>query len=558
MEKYRKTIIGSAVLLCLVLAVAMFVETFRRVSVDATVELNRLTAINHFCQRTLAFLLLIAVWNLHKRKFAAWLLTVLALVVSFTLYSIHQHLFGYITMAVQLYCVVVLLVFNRYFRRPARKPSLKVVVTLSILVLVFLLLNAAYGHFVLVRDSRGPAGMWASLQRIFDFLFVDGGTGPYSRFIFLFIWISVGVLVLFILRPIVYDVRITPRDRKRARELVLKYGQNPASYLALEGDKTLFFSKRVSGVIAYGVVGNWIIIQGDPICADEDFVRLLSEFTEFCLNNNYNCVCLGTTDKYLDEYHQMGFEHVKCGEEARFKLDEYKLSGGKMAKMRMNVNHAVKAGLTVEEYTPLVKKDPEIEHAIKKVTDDWMGGKKSGKLVFSVGDVNLDNPMDRRYFYAKDETGRIVGFNVFLPFEGGAGYMADVTRRTHDAPGGVTEKITFDAFMKFKEEGVAWGSLGVSPLANVEEGDNENAVLSKVLEFAYEKGSRFYGFKSLHLAKERYTPSEWIPAYFTFSQKTASPAMALAIIQVQNSGGAWDFITSQVKKPLERIKARHG
>ena len=554
MEKVERNLINSVVFLCLILSISTFVITFLNIPLKTGETLDHLTAISHFCQRFLAFMLLLVVWNLHKRKYTAWLLTVVALIVNSLLYVIHQQLYGYIgaalqiVMALQIYCLIVLLGFHKYFRRPAYKRSLKKVVGFSAAILLFLLLNAAYEYFFLFADNDAHPTAFESLQDIFQYLFITGGTNPYSKFIFTFIWISAGICAVFILRPIVYRTILLQQDVKKARPLVLKYGQNPASYLALEADKNLFFGEEADGVIAYGVVDNCIVVQGDPICADEDFMRLLSEFDAYCHENDYHCLFLSATDKFFSEYAKLGYDHVKCGEEARIKLDEYQLAGGKMAKLRALINHAVKAGVTVREYKPLEKKDMEIERAINKVTDDWMAGKRSGKLVFSVGDVNLDNPLDRRYFYATDGNGKIVAFNVFLPFDGMKGYMADVTRRTHDAPGGATEKITYDAFMRFKEEGAVWGSMGVSPLANVEDGESASPVVSKILELAYEKGSRFYGFKSLHQTKERYTPTEWLPTYFVYSPKAINLDMAIAIIQLQNSGGIGDFIASLFKK----------
>ena len=45
---------------------------------------------------------------------------------------------------------------------------------------------------------------------------------------------------------------------------------------------------------------------------------------------------------YLEEYKKQGFGFAKCGEEARFALTDYEISGKKGAKMRMNINHATK------------------------------------------------------------------------------------------------------------------------------------------------------------------------------------------------------------------------
>ena len=65
---------------------------------------------------------------------------------------------------------------------------------------------------------------------------------------------------------------------------------------------------------------------------------------EFCLKSAHKLFILSITDHFLGEYKRQGFGTVKCGEEARFKLSDYEISGKKGAKMRMNINHAKKSG----------------------------------------------------------------------------------------------------------------------------------------------------------------------------------------------------------------------
>ena len=94
----------------------------------------------------------------------------------------------------------------------------------------------------------------------------------------------------------------------------------------------------------------------------------------------------------------------------------------------MNINHATKAGVTVHEYKVLEKRDPALDREFDRITDEWLDGKKSGMLQFTMGTVGLEDPMDKRYFYALDSGGKMVAFIVFVPFLGKNGYMADVTR----------------------------------------------------------------------------------------------------------------------------------
>jgi len=334
---------------------------------------------------------------------------------------------------------------------------------------------------------------------------------------------------------------------EQAWGLVKQHGQNPASYLTLEDDKKLYFGRRVPGVIAYGQVGMTVVVCGDPIAAPEDFMELLVEFQAFCANRSSQCVFMGTTEDFLEQYTTLGYRHVKYGEEARFDLTEYQLAGGRMAKMRAQVNHANKAGLITCEYRPQQMKDTEIEGHLHRISKQWLQEKKSGQLGFTIGSVGLENPLDRRYFYAKDAEGNIVAFHVFIPFAGKNGYMADITRRMPGAPSGVTEKINFDAFMTFREEGIAWGSLGLAPLSNVLESHEKNSIDAKFLNLIYEKCSRFYGFKSLHLAKERAVPTLWMPGYLVYSTRHITPSIAYAMIKIQNTGGVKDYLQGFVR-----------
>ena len=328
---------------------------------------------------------------------------------------------------------------------------------------------------------------------------------------FWFSWGCILAALLYAVRPWLAPSSRRESDLQHARTLLNLYSQNCCSYLALEEDKQLYFGRNVDGVIPYGVAGDTIIVNGDPVCADADFPALLSEFKDFCVRSAHKVFFLSVTDHFLEEYIRQGFGYVKCGEEARFSLADYEISGKKGAKMRMNINHAKKAGVTIAEYKPLLQRDPDIEAAFDRVTNEWLGQKKSSLLAFTMGKAGLENPMDKRYFYAKNAEGTIVAFIAFVPFLGKDGYMADVTRHGCNAPGGVMETIIYEAFQTFRSEGVHYGSLGVAPLAGLD--DEKASLVERLLRFVYNNLNDCYGFKDLYRAKEKYSPTQWLPAY---------------------------------------------
>ena len=223
--------------------------------------------------------------------------------------------------------------------------------------------------------------------------------------------------------------------------------------------------------------------------------------------------------------------------------------------MRMNINHAAKAGVTVSEYRPLEKRDPEIEQAFDRVTDEWLGQKKSSLLSFTMGTAGLEKPMDKRYFYARDKDNQIVAFFVFVPFLGKDGYMADVTRHGNGAPGGVMETIIYEAFQVFKNEGIHYGSLGVAPLAGLD--DEKAELVEKLLRFVYDHLNECYGFKDLYRAKEKYSPTEWIPAYYIYLPKFPTPDMFYAVVKIQNNNVIREAVQSFLHRKGGRDKKQN-
>ena len=165
--------------------------------------------------------------------------------------------------------------------------------------------------------------------------------------------------------------------------------------------------------------------------------------------------------------------------------------------------------------------------------------KKSSLLTFTLGTTGLDRPLDKRYFYACDASGHIYGYNVYCPYNAMAGYMADITRRSYDAPSGITEKIMYEAMQTFKAEGIKTVSMGLAPLANIIQEGEPAGSTEKLLHFVYEHLNSCYGFKNLYHAKESYSPTDWLPGYYAWfpGTKIPGPEMFYAIARIQNKEG---------------------
>ena len=549
----RRLIENVAICLTLALSIVIFVFSFVHIAGLDNV-IHEALMMGRMVERLLALVLIITCYSLYKRRRIAWIVTIALIIVNVVL-----HILGPDNVIINIFvacevAILIVLIWGRddFFKASDRR-TVKQGLLIGSIAIVGVIANAMITHFVSAKGGEGISygmALKAGLSSIFG---IEAGATTSSiyyprmeTFVTIFSWICIVIALLLILRPFLNRNKTTEEDLQHARQLVLKHGQNAGAYLTLEDDKTLYFGKTVDGVVAYGVVGETVVINGDPICAPEDFEKLLAEFKSFCQDASYNIFFLSTTNRYLDVYKTMDFEVVKCGEEARFNLETYDIAGKKGAKMRANINKATREGLTVKEYEVAKGKDPKIEHEIDRISSEWLSGKSSSQLAFTLGGVGLEEPMDKRYFYAYDESGVMQGFIVFTPFE--TGYMADVTRRANDAPSGIMHKIMFEAFQVFKAEGIKEGSMGLAPLVNlIEEGEKGNAP-EKLLNFIYENMNNVYEFKNLYRAKEVYSPSRWEPGYFVYSPKVLTPQMVYAVVAIQNPQGVMDYVKAFFKK----------
>ena len=566
-QKNRRNAILEDVLIgaLLLLSAVVFCSTFfpvARVSLFLAQELE----MRRITERIIALAFILLSYHLLRRRRTAWRITTALLLA-----DLIPHLFFHagrssaVFVAVDLLLVLALFVFRRDFCCPSAQESIKKSLLALLAAAVAILLNSGVSYHLLKTALPGRQPGYIFLSSLSDTLGILLGTldigtqglpgARFETYMFWFTWACMLAALFYALRPFIVRHLWTEKNMQRARQLVLRYGQNPASYLTLEDDKYLYFSRCAEGVVAYGVVGDTVLASGDPVCAPEDFPAVLGEFREFCVRSSHKLVFLSTTDRYLGAYRDLGFGLAKCGEEARFDLSTYDIAGKKGAKMRMNVNHATKCGLTVREYRPLEGRDPALEEAFRRISDEWLAEKKSSLLSFTIGTVGLESPMDKRYFYAADASGAVKGFHVFCPFACGTGYMADITRRTHDAPGGITEKINYEAFCAFKEEGCRYASLGLAPLANLCQDERSANSMEKLLNFVYEHLNSCYGFKNLYQTKASYSPTEWIPGYYAFLPKFPAPSMMYAIVRIQNRSGVLDFVKSFVRSGEEKLRA---
>jgi len=322
---------------------------------------------------------------------------------------------------------------------------------------------------------------------------------------------------------------------------VRRYGTNSNSYVLLEGPKSYFTSPDVDGFLAYQISAGIALIAGDPVCAPGDARRLIHAFCSAVMRP---VGAYQVSPDVLQAFRQEGFADVQIGKEAVFSLDQFTLCGGKMELVRAATNKAKRAGVVVSEHDPFAFGADTINAELRDISREWLKKKGNRELGFVLGSLGLDQPSAKRYFLARSNcgAGRIEGFIVCEPIFGRSGYYLDVTRRRPDAIRGTMELLTAEILRRLREEGYEMASMGVAPLALLDDPDlAEHPLVTKLMRFVYQRVNTSYDFKRLYRYKAKYHPHAWEPRYFCFNQRRLSLNMLYALLRVRKTATLEQF-----------------
>jgi phosphatidylglycerol lysyltransferase len=317
---------------------------------------------------------------------------------------------------------------------------------------------------------------------------------------------------------------------------IRRYGTNSTSYVLLEGPKAYFISPRVDGFLAYQRSAGIAVIAGDPVCAPNQAAALIEDFVRAMGRRPVGAYQVSPL--MLQAFRQAGFADVQVGKEAIFDLRRFTLAGGDMELVRAATNKARREGVVVSEHRLFSLGAKSVNEELSAVSGEWLRAKGDRELGFLLGAPALELRSAKRYFIARSGggKGRIEGFIVCEPIYGRNGYYLDVTRRRADAVRGTMELLTSQIFRLLRDEGYEMASMGLAPLALLDDPDlGAHPRLTQLMQFAYERVNDSYDFKLLYRYKAKYHPHDWERRYFCFNQPRLSARMLYAVIQVRNA-----------------------
>jgi lysylphosphatidylglycerol synthetase-like protein (DUF2156 family) len=280
-------------------------------------------------------------------------------------------------------------------------------------------------------------------------------------------------------------------------EYLKKFGRHSMAFSALQ-DKMRYFDVEGIGYIAYRRQWGSVVCLGDPVCSVENRTQLLTAF----FAKYSKPVFIQVTKAVADLINELtGFYATQFGKETTIDLQTWTTSGKKKQVIRTAVNHAVKDGITVKESYG--------DMAYRNLSDSWLQTRKckGREIIFLIRPMEMDYKEGTRRFFAY-KGDEMIGFVFFDPiYENGEviAYVPNISRASEKFPQGIFYMLMAKAFEQFKEEGIPYVFLGLSPLAlDNPPAATESKVLRWMLEFTANNLNFLYNFKGIDFTKSRF------------------------------------------------------
>jgi phosphatidylglycerol lysyltransferase len=317
------------------------------------------------------------------------------------------------------------------------------------------------------------------------------------------------------LQPARAHSRVANENALELAAQIITSQNDPEAYLALSGDKDLFFADAEDAFIMHARQGRSWIAYSDPVGPESATHDLAWSFFDEAYAANCRPVFYEISEKYLPLWVEMGLTLHKMGEEAVVNLPEFSLAGAKFKKMRAAHNKALKSGMEFAMLSP--PHSPKLIAELKAVSNLWLGDKSGREKGFSVGKFSADYLGNFPISVIRHD-GKILAFaNIMRPNDGPR-VSIDLMRYLPDKASGMMEFLFLELMLYYQEQGAQEFSLGMAPLAGLEARRGAR-LWSRFGALLFRHGGAFYNFEGLRAFKQKFQP-DWRPRYMAIPGST--------------------------------------
>lgn len=333
------------------------------------------------------------------------------------------------------------------------------------------------------------------------------------------------------------------------------HGYNAHSLVGIAPGARLWSCADVEGAVVFNDFGKVWLVPGEPLSSADSQALLADRFVRTARAKGRSVGFLPATERFAKHSQSLGLRAIKIGSAPYFNLETWAPRGDRGKKARAGVNQARRAGIEVAQVIDI---DKELIRETQCLCQSWLNTRRSPTKFGWLFAVDLFQHSERKkYFTARDATGRLVGFLAASPIPARQGwYLEDVLRKP-EAPNGTSDLLVVEVLKLLKRDGAKLATLGTAPLAR--EGNVDSLVqyspkLSQVARVVANVFTVFYNFDGVRRFKAKFAPSWWESEYLLISQNiTAPPRITYAFVQAVVPAGTYDLVVRHVRRAWQRM-----
>ncbi|MFF3223034.1 bifunctional lysylphosphatidylglycerol flippase/synthetase MprF [Nocardia suismassiliense] len=311
-----------------------------------------------------------------------------------------------------------------------------------------------------------------------------------------------------------------PEQLYRVAELVGRTERDPLAPFALHSSKTYFFNANSTAAIGYRTRFGIAVVAGDPIGDRAAFPELLTEFSDFAVNQGWRVAVLGASPALAELWRRRALEHrglhaVPIGRDVVIEVDDFALVGRHYRNLRQAVSRTRNFGVATEIVDESALTDQQRD-GLLAIVDEWGRGRQTRGF-----SMILDHLLDGRnpnmlVVMAKDADGTLSGFQRYGMSNRGRELSLDVPWRRKDAPNGLDERMIIDLVDYAREHDIHRISLAFAPFPELF-ADKHKSRTAKLIYVLVHLGDPLIRLESLYrflrkfhaLSDQRYVLIRW-------------------------------------------------
>jgi phosphatidylglycerol lysyltransferase len=305
----------------------------------------------------------------------------------------------------------------------------------------------------------------------------------------------------------------------RAAEVVAQSPEARAN-LALLGDKRILFHPAGDAFVMFGIIRRSWVVLGDPIGPFARWRDLLCQLATDAASHGGWPVFFGIGEAAAKICSKLGFAVRRIGDQAIVPVDQFAIE-----KLRPELQeaHTQIASLGCQFQVVASESVPALIPELLFVSEHWFRGKGTRQRA-ALGPTLHVNYLRRFPVGMVRSGGRVLAFASLVGSAGKAELSIELVRYVGNAPTGILDFVLVEAILWANGQGYRTVNLGLAPPRGLGRRDTVSR-WDRFGAHLYRHGEHYSDFNELRRAKARFAP-RWDPR---FVSSRPGPALARAI-----------------------------